>query len=357
MNEYLRTKIKVLSFFLVVLVVIVHSYNTNLQTEPEGLYAISGLNGFIQEFFCQGINRIASPLFFIISGFLFYVNLTGQVADFRRKVKKRFFTLIIPYLFWSLWGLLFYLVLQAVLPPGITFAKGHIMDYDFGKLMNTIFLDPIPYQLWYVRDLTVFAMLSPLLYLLLKYTKYFLVLFFFAMWFYDFQFIIFRSQSAFFFIFGAYISHQNGEILNHRSKTAASIFTSLWFLLTGVKTALLYSGYQNLQVITVLHKISIMAGILSVNNVYNLLFSTSEEIIKTKFFRIVSFSFFLFASHEPITTVIKKGLFWVLGNGGELESFLIFIVTPALTIPVCIFAGYYLKRLLPNFYGTVTGWR
>ena len=40
MNEYLRTKIKVLSFFLVVLVVIVHSYNTNVQTEPDGLYTI-----------------------------------------------------------------------------------------------------------------------------------------------------------------------------------------------------------------------------------------------------------------------------------------------------------------------------
>ena len=127
----------------------------------------TGLNGFIQAFFCQGINRIASPLFFIISGYLFFVNLTGQRSDFIRKVKKRFNTLIIPYLFWSLWGLLFYLVLQAFLPPSISFTRGLIMDWDFAKLMNTIFLDPIPYQLWYVRDLTVFALLSPLLYILL----------------------------------------------------------------------------------------------------------------------------------------------------------------------------------------------
>lgn len=124
MNDYLRTKIKVLSFFLVVLVVIVHAYNTNIQTDPEGLYAISGLNGFIQEFFCQGLNRIASPLFFIISGFLFYVNLTGQPSDFFRKLKKRFFTLIIPYLFWSLWGLVFYLALQSVYQPASHLERG-----------------------------------------------------------------------------------------------------------------------------------------------------------------------------------------------------------------------------------------
>lgn len=356
MNEYLRVKIKILSFFLVVLVVIVHSYNTHTVTEPEGLYQISGLNGFIQEFFCQGMNRIASPLFFIISGYLFYVNLTGQKKDFIRKVKKRFFTLVIPYLLWSLWGILFYLLLQSVLPPTINFTRGLIMDYNLGKLLNTFFLDPIPYQLWYVRDLTVFAILSPILYLLIRYFKFILLLLCLFAWFYDFNFVVFRNQSLFFFVFGAYISTLKGDHVDYKSRWAAAVFTTLWILIVLFKTALVYEGYQNLVLLTIIHKISIVAGILAVNSLYNILIVNNEEIVKTNLFRIVTFSFFLFASHEPVETVLKKGLLFVFGSG-EVMSLVIFFVTPLLTITFCVFAGYHLKRIAPKFYGTITGWR
>lgn len=356
MNEYLRTKIKVLSFFLVVLVVIVHSYNIDVQTEPEGLYIISGLNGFIQAFLCQGINRIASPLFFIISGYLFYVNLTGQRTDFVRKVRKRFKTLIIPYLFWSLWGILFYLVLQSVLPEKITFTRGLIMDWDLKKLLSTFFLDPIPYQLWYVRDLTVFALLSPLLYILLRYTRFYLVLFFMIVWFYDFDPVIFRNQSIFFFITGAYISTKNGDLLNKRSSSRTIVFTTLWILIVLFKTTIIFYNYQNLYILNAIHKISIVMGILAVNNLYNVIVVNSEDMVKSNLFRFVSFSFFLFASHEPVSTIFKKGLLLASG-GGEVKSFIIFIITPLLTISLCIFIGYHLKKLMPKFYGTITGWR
>ena len=356
MNEYLRTKIKVLSFFLVVLVVIVHAYNIDVQTEPEGLYIINGLNGFIQAFLCQGINRIASPLFFIISGYLFFVNLTGQRTDFIRKVKKRFKTLIIPYVFWSLWGILFYLVLQAFLPHSISFTRGLIMDWDLKKLLSTVFLDPIPYQLWYVRDLTVFALLSPLLYLLLRYTRFYLVLFFMLVWFYDFDPVIFRNQSIFFFITGAYISTKNGDLVNTRSSSRAIVFTALWILIVLFKTTIIYYNYQNLIVLNVIHKISIMMGILAINNIYNVVFVNNENVVRSNIFRIVTFSFFLFASHEPVSTIFKKGLLLVFG-GDELRSFLIFLITPILTIILCLFIGYHLKRLVPKFYGTITGWR
>jgi len=358
MNDYLRTKIKVLSFFLVILVVIVHAYNNiNLNTtDPEILHPISGLNGFIQEFFCQGINRIASPLFFIISGFLFFVNITGQKEDFTRKVKKRFFTLLIPYLFWSVWGLLFYIILQALLPSSVSFARGIIVDYDLGKLLNTIFLDPIPYQLWYVRDLTVFALLSPLIYLLLRYLKFFLILILLFIWFYDFDFVIFRNQSAIFFAFGAYVSHRDMDLINRKSNAAAIVFTILWILVNLFKTTLIYDGYQNLIMLIIIHKISIVLGVLSVNSLYNILFSNYEKITEKKMFMLVSYSFFLFASHEPITTVLKKGLIMMLGTS-DAGLFTAFIIAPVLAITICIYTGYHLKRLVPRFYGTITGWR
>ena len=355
MNEFLRTKIKVLSFFLVVLVVFVHSYNIGVRMGTWEGQTTLGINYFLQEFFCNGFNRIASPLFFIISGYLFFVNITGKRDDFIRKVKKRFITLIIPYLFWSLWGILFYWILQTLPETKMLFTKGLIKEYGLQKLLNTIFLDPIPYQLWYVRDLTVFAILSPIIYLIIKYLKIYAVLFFMVMWFYDFHFVVFRSQSILFFVLGAFISTKNEWFLKPGPPHRVWIFTPFWILILLFKTWLVYSGSDDTLLLTTLHKIAIVFGVLSIHCIYDTLFR-NVELAKKNAFKIVSFSFFLFASHEPIITVFKKGFFLMTGDG-EIASFVIFLAAPMLTILLCLLVGYYLKRLAPNFYGTITGWR
>jgi len=356
MNNYLRVKIKVLSFFLVVLVVIVHSYNTGFNADPEGLHSISGINGFIQEFICQGLNRIASPLFFIISGYLFFVNISGSAGDFIRKARKRFFTLIIPYVFWSVWGIVLYLFLQAVLPASVSFSKGLIAHYNPGEILYTIFLDPVPYQLWYVRDLILFVILSPVLYYLLKYLKFFLVVLLIMTWLFDVNFVVFKNQSLLFFSLGAYISWYAGDLVARKSTQVVIVASSLWILINLVKTILIYNDYQDLNVLLVLHKAGIAAGITAINFSYNLFFNDEEKILKLKYFGIVSFSFFLFASHEPVCTILKKGLLMISGTG-ETALFIVFLIAPALTIALCLAIGYALKRHLPKFYGTITGWR
>ena len=364
MNEYLRSKIKVLSFFLVVLVVFVHSYNIDLSLNTgntdTGLSALQNnrilsFDSFFQEFLCNGMFRICSPLFFIISGYLFFVNLTGKPDDFKKKLKKRFNTLIIPYLFWSLWGIAVYFALQSFPQSRVFFTKELLKDYSIQKLLYTLFLDPIPYQLWYVRDLAVFAILSPVLYFVFKYIRFWILPFCLFMWFYDFNFVIFRNQSLLFFALGALISQRNEKLLKPESSGLAFIFAFLWIVFVLIKTRLVFLEFQNLLIISILHKISILMGILTINYLYDILFK-NIDVAKTNAYKIVTFSFFVFTSHEPIITIIKKGLFFVAGNG-EIKSIIIFLLAPVLTIPLCISVGYFLKKHVPNFYGVITGWR
>jgi len=364
MNEYLRSKIKVLSFFLVVLVVFVHSYNIDLSLNTgntdTGLSALQNnrilsFDSFFQEFLCNGMFRICSPLFFIISGYLFFVNLTGKPDDFKKKLKKRFNTLIIPYLFWSLWGIAVYFALQSFPQSRVFFTKELLKDYSIQKLLYTLFLDPIPYQLWYVRDLAVFAILSPVLYFVFKYIRFWILPFCLFMWFYDFNFVIFRNQSLLFFALGALISQRNEKLLKPESSGLAFIFAFLWIVFVLIKTRLVFLEFQNLLIISILHKISILMGILTMNYLYDILFK-NIDVAKTNAYKIVTFSFFVFTSHEPIITIIKKGLFFVAGNG-EIKSIIIFLLAPVLTIPLCISVGYFLKKHVPNFYGVITGWR
>lgn len=67
-------------------------------------------------------------------------------------------TLFIPYLFWSLFGVLFYFTLQSLPPLQVFFTKKLIIDYSFQELINVIFNQPIPYQLWFLKDLMILVL-------------------------------------------------------------------------------------------------------------------------------------------------------------------------------------------------------
>ena len=62
-DRYLSNKIKNISFLLTILVVILHAYNID--------NTIS-IVSFIQTFISHGIATIAVPIFFMISGYLFF---------------------------------------------------------------------------------------------------------------------------------------------------------------------------------------------------------------------------------------------------------------------------------------------
>lgn len=355
MNKYLSLKLKVIQFFLMIMVVFLHSYNLVVKTNAGNIVLNKGYSSFIQDFFSQGITRIAVPLFFSISGYLFFLKMKGTLIEFISKFSKRLKTLFLPYLIWSIWGLLLYYILQ-ILPHSNTFFTNKLIrDYSIIELLSTLFINPIPYQLWFVRDLLMIIILSPVIYWLIKYFKFFTVLFFLFTWFYGFNFILFSNEALFFFVCGAFLCIDNNKLTQIEISEKSWIYICLWIVIVFFKTILVYKGFQNEIVLNTLHKTSILIGILAIWRLYDFLFK-NKDLNNYKFYSIFSFSFFLYAFHEPILTIFTKGLFYILGKS-ELVSLIIYIVAPLLTITVAIFIGNYLKRTMPKFYGIVTGGR
>src|SRR5882757_6269683 len=100
MTDYLSRKLKALSLGAVILVVFLHSHNEELKfasgqvvTDPS--YRVL----FLENFLSKGVARIAVPLFFLISGFLFYTSYHFTLAGVTYKYKRRLRTLLVPYLF------------------------------------------------------------------------------------------------------------------------------------------------------------------------------------------------------------------------------------------------------------------
>ncbi|NDP22195.1 MAG: acyltransferase family protein, partial [Paludibacter sp.] len=201
MDKYLSDKIKVLSFVLIILVVFLHSYNLSKNTIDS-----FDLNHFIQNFISNGVSRIAVPLFFLISGYLFFKDKPCSVLDFKNKFKKRFYSLVIPFVFWSSLGILTFFLLQLI--PNLTkfFTNKLIISFNYIDFLNTLVINPIPFQLWFIRDLIVLILISPLLNFILKKFNLFFICSIFILWFIIPTFYIFTSESMLFFSIGASFS-------------------------------------------------------------------------------------------------------------------------------------------------------
>lgn len=78
MNKSLSKKITIISFITMIMVVFLHANNLVINLKAGNIKINRGYNSFIQDFFTQGITRVAVPIFFIISGYLFFLNVEGK---------------------------------------------------------------------------------------------------------------------------------------------------------------------------------------------------------------------------------------------------------------------------------------
>jgi len=355
MNKFLSVKLKVISFMLIVMIVFCHSQNIGKNLLPGNTLLNHGYSSFIQDFFSDGINSIAVPLFFAISGYLFFLKFEGTSAEFLSKYKKRLNTLAIPYLFWSIAVLFLFFTLQLISGSENLFGSKLIRDFSINELLNKIFINPIPSQFWFVRDLMVLVFLSPIIYWLIRLSKFYIVLILLFSWFFDFDFKVLSSASVLFFNFGAFLSINKYNIHKNDFSRNYWIYTSIWLILVFCRTVLLYINFQDTLILSILLKSSILIGILAVWSLYDFIFK-KKDLSKYKFYSICSFSFFLYAFHIPTLNILKRVLFLLLGKD-EFASLIIYITAPLLTISMGILIGYNIKRFTPKFYGIITGGR
>lgn len=168
MSQFLSDKIKLISFFAIILVLYIHSGFHQLPHEIEGM----PFNYYLQELISGVLGRCAVPLFFAISGYLYFLNV-NNLHDVYRKMKKRMKSLLIPYLIAALFLPFFYLIMEHV-----PIAAGQFINSnDFGQnftgnifqILYRLYIDsgkgsPLGFHLWYLRDLIGIVMLSPFLF-------------------------------------------------------------------------------------------------------------------------------------------------------------------------------------------------
>ena len=118
-SKYVSTKITLLQFWSIIAVVYTHSYNGYPRMmHPTSTY--NPKNGVIafQYFLVGGALRFAVPIFFMMSGFLFFMHKKYDQPAFKigKRIDSRIKSVLIPYLLWDCIAYICVVIILLVIP-------------------------------------------------------------------------------------------------------------------------------------------------------------------------------------------------------------------------------------------------
>ncbi|MBR6572814.1 MAG: acyltransferase [Clostridia bacterium] len=162
-------KITLIQFICAILVVLLHADNV-VSFPNASVFEI----GFVR-YFTHGICTAAVPIFFVLSGFLFFRNISDEsgMRAVGKKILSRIKTVLVPFLVWSGIYYIFYAVCNRVL--GLDMLTP--VDISIKGIIRGILFYEYCFPLWYMAQLFVFILMTPIVFVILK-NKYakFLVL-------------------------------------------------------------------------------------------------------------------------------------------------------------------------------------
>ena len=214
-DKRLSKAITQLRFPLIFLILLLHCYSVKNIPGEHVLYFK------VVYPFALWLGETGVPGFFFISGFLFF----HSKKSFLQKLGTRFNTLLIPYLLWNVLLLGLYIIVFIAGYPqdinGKNMADYSSIDYvrtfwDRGSYDEGNFV-PILCPFWYIRNLFIMSILSPLFYYIIKYVREFFLLAI-AIWWLHTPHNAFISQTILFFCLGAYFSILEKNPLEYFSK-------------------------------------------------------------------------------------------------------------------------------------------
>lgn len=171
-RDYNIDKIRIV---LAIFIVYIHAFNQTPANDNACIIWSNGYFDFIRIFISQGITRVGVPMFALFAGYFFGGNVFG-LEFYKSKIKNRINSVLIPYVVWNIIAFIF-LFLYAYLTHKTT----SIADYaeHWGGLYG-MFINwghtPIDGPLWFMRDLLITIVVSPILYYLLTRLKVFFLI-------------------------------------------------------------------------------------------------------------------------------------------------------------------------------------
>lgn len=273
------------------------------------------------------------PIYFFIAGYVFFIGINFTMDVYERKMKNRFKSLLIPYVSWNVIAIA--IKALPLLPFIGALAVGEEKElvlrlpnfleifwnnnYGIIQTPNVPIIEggdtyPADFPLWFVRDLILIVITTPLLSLLLQRFKQHLLLVLGLAWYllplthlgHLYQIL----TGYFFFALGAYLSIHGRDMaaefkrlkwVGYIGYPAAALALFIYVVITSQQSVIMTQGFGNGMIF--LKNISVITGLIFA---FNLAMLCVERLRIYASTTLASASFFIYAGHGAILSPVGK---------------------------------------------------
>jgi succinoglycan biosynthesis protein ExoH len=315
------------------------------------------VNSFVLFFFFSVV-----PLLSMISGWLFFSfpadPNSAPAGALARRIGRRFTSLYLPLLFWNA----LFLVLMLAL---FRFAPDHALlrelNIDFGGASELDYVDavfgitqhPIGFQFWFVRDLFLTVLISPVLWAVLRTAPYAGAVALGLIWITGNDlWIFFRTDVLFFFYLGGLIRMRAWPVEIGWRTTLA--FLAAYVALVALRTGVPFFLDEHSALITAATRGMRLFGVVAC---WGLVLKIAPTRLGAAVARYGGLAFFLHAAHYPLLAEVKI-LLWPL-LPAETDGWMLahYGISVLVTVTIGMAAGLLLARLWPNGFALLNGGR
>lgn len=347
--------ISFLRFPMIVGIVLIHSGLEIVGNSTCPIYTYLVTRGFIGT-----LTRVCVPLFFFISGYLFFVNLSffGR-KEYLGKLKKRVRSLLEPYLFYNALAICLFMIIGLIKPElqsGVVprFSEWNIfmvarLFWDYGANL------PIVPQFWFIRNLMVIVLLSPILFYLIKKSRGCIVILLAVLWGCNiWEFGVPGTMGLFFFSLGAFLSIHR---LSPYSVSCKLSFIGYLYPLLAIIDIISKGEPYNIY----LHNVAILSGIIFWIYLIGCFLTKHDKYVSNNF--LLAATFFVYAMHSPYNGKIVKVMLHFLPSVsenpvvGDIQYVIYYFLTATLWILFLLSMFAIIRKVSPRFAVFLSGGR
>lgn len=375
-KEALQSKvIDFLRFPMAMMVIFIHQ-------NPVFMESSAGVGGMIFNAIGSAgshvLSHIAVPMFFLFSGYLyfFHVKSFGWEAYFK-KTKKRFKSLILPYIYWNLiaFGIIVLKKIAGILIKGKP-SEG-LWEYINGFGYHTFWdvntwsggwrclgmfeaadnTGPQDLPLWFLRNLIIIVLMTPVLHWLIKkWGKVFVLLLAFSyisgIW---IDYMPLRVNGFFYFCLGSYLSINKMNISDclGKRKNMYGVLTVIIAIL-----CVYFDVTAQGRIAKTIMPMFVLCGVITAYNLMYWLVKTGRH--KSQWPILAQSSFFVFAIHAIQINhygmaFAHKAARIVFFFSPTLAEIVGYLIAPFIVGTACVMIYACMKNLTPKLLKALTG--
>ena len=311
---------------------------------------------FSEWMFSSVLTRGTVMCYFFISGFLFFLKAPPLFNRefFSIQIKKRWKTLIIPFILWNIIALLYQLSLESYFFHKIPNFLETWESLDLKNKLRYLFIKPAMAPLWYLKELIFLCFSAPLIYITIKKIRVVFPIVLIISWLvFGGSLKIYTLGGLTFFTLGGYIALNNislSKIFERKTKIIVliSYFSIITFEWMSQNLAIrnFYDSFS--------HRLSTLLSVILMLYIGQWLISRSYSLLDKPL--LVNSAFFVYCIHGAFT----RGLISFIGEHicsvGCIPVMAYFMI-PFVFYSIWIFIFVVLKRTSLKFLQILAGGR